>query len=199
MTVGDPVLEVTGVPAAVVLGRIAARRRGITVPTHSATAGSHPARRLADFGDGTNEQFVRDVHQLLLGRSPTDGERERRLSELAAGATRLELIVRLALCEEGRLPRGRTVGGVGLPALLAAGRSVERASQRPALSAVSGRVVSVVRCATSPRGRRATRLLVKGGVVVAGVTVIGSRRRRARTRVAELSAQVERLQSRLAA
>lgn len=196
----DPVFQVTGVPAREVLARIAAVRVETTTADllrcgpGAVFAAASPARvRLLDLADGTNEDFVQRVHQVLLGRGATDPERQRRLAELAAGGSRMELVVRLALCEEGRRRRSHPVSGLGLPALIGLGHRVERLAGRPALAAWGDRVVPVARVAVSARARRTTGLALRAGAVAAGVTAASWRRRRVQATIGALSQELELL------
>ncbi|MGE0224344.1 MAG: hypothetical protein AB7F35_24790 [Acetobacteraceae bacterium] len=133
--VQDPVLEVTGVPAADILRRCAqmrsrqglapAERAELVVPVVTETDG-RTSWRLVDFGEGTDAEFVHAAHRAILGRPPYDAEMLRRTADLRAGRSRMEILARLALSPEGRRVGRPAVGGVFLPALTATGRGVDR-------------------------------------------------------------------------
>lgn len=170
----DLVFEVTGVPSVELLERInTARRHGFScAPTEDRGASALDHWRLVDFGDGTNEQFVRDAHVVLLGRQVTQPELQRRMHDLGLGSTRLEILVRLALCPEGRGAQAKPVRGLALPALVAAGRLAERGAARPGVGEAARRLrpafdLLAGRSRRSRMVRRAGRTgLLAGGVVL---------------------------------
>ena len=187
----DPVLEVTGVPAAEIRRRCAARRSGdgaaVTpwYPTPVAAASDARAWRLVDFGDISDADFVRAAHVVLLGRRPSDAEATRRVGELRSGSSRFQILVRLTLSPEGRAARPR-VDGIGLPALVAAARGVERLANTRAGAGVVRRLESTARRAyaersgSAARGRRALGATVTAGAAAAVARALGRLRRRSR-------------------
>lgn len=192
----DPVLEVTGVPAAELLRRVQDVREG-RGPDLVRPAARGPERirhhRLVDFGDGTDEDFVEAVHLVLLGRRPTEPEVVRRLDSLRAGRSRFELVVRLALCQEGRrradvLP----VRGLGLPAIAVLARAYDIADRSQVLGGATRRahplvVRTVVGVRTTPP---ALRRLVRTGALLAGSAAVLARGRGLQTEVRRLRAQL---------
>jgi hypothetical protein len=136
--------------------------------------------RLLDFADLTDEAFVREAHRVLLGRSPSSAEADRRRRELRTRSSRMEIVVRLALSPEGRRAGRPDVRGLGLPALAAAARAIEAAEGSPVLARTvrkSERVGRSVLFGGSSRARPATRF-VKAAVVVAVAVAVDRRLRR---------------------
>jgi hypothetical protein len=124
------------------------------------------ARRLLDFADLGPADFVREAHRVLLGRSASPADLERRLGELRAGSSRMELVVRLALCPEGRRARRPPVRGVGLPALAASGAAIETLRASSTVGRATARGERVARLVLARRhGPRSARLVVAGAVL----------------------------------
>jgi hypothetical protein len=179
----DPIFEVTGVSSADILRRCREIRGSGSVrwsgsPTWGAGASRRPAHgspRLLDFADLRPEDFVRETHRVLLGRSASPADLDRRLGELGAGRTRMEIIMRLSLCPEGRRARRPRARGVALPALDIAGAAIERLSA----SRLGPGVVMAERIARTalmrPPSARSRKLLVAGTVLA---LTVGRRRRR---------------------
>lgn len=137
--------------------------------------------RLLDFADLTDEAFVRDAHRVLLGRSPSSTEADRRRRELRTRSSRMETVIRLALSPEGRRADRPGVRGLGLPALAAVARAIEAAEARPVLARSvrqSERVGRSVLIGGSSRARLPTRF-VKAAVVAAVAVAVDRRLRRA--------------------
>jgi hypothetical protein len=88
--------------------------------------------RLVDFADLPDSEFVAAAHLALLGRPPSTQEAKRRMSDLTAGMTRIEVIARLVFSQEGRRMRHRDVGGLTLPVLGGLARLLERFAARRA-------------------------------------------------------------------
>ncbi len=140
----DPILEVAGIPAATILERCTALRKGwrgwgadtvlpaAATPADSAALPSRTSWRLLDFADLPDAEFVAAVHLAMLGRQPYARETIRRISDLTAGMTRIEVIARLAFSPEGRRMRHRSVGGLALPVLGGLARLLELFSTRRA-------------------------------------------------------------------
>jgi hypothetical protein len=192
----DVVRTVTGVSTAELLERLAAARGGrpTSLPTSSAWArrtGPDVVRTgtwsLADFGDGTDEAFVAAAHQVLLRRPVTAAERERRVRDLGNGVSRLEVLLRLALCPEGRRAHGQPLRGVVLPSVVGLGRAVERrvGDERLGRVATAGRPVATLLAGHSPRAAAARRSAVRVGLVAAAAVAL-RRDRRLRGRLAVL-------------
>jgi hypothetical protein len=142
-TDSDPILEVTGIPAAEILDRCAELRA-----TGMSTAGrtsSPPSWTLADFSNVSDAEFVRAAHVVLLGRLPGQAAAARRAAELQAGRSRLEILVRLALSPEGRRRRHQRVSGLPLRFLVLTGRGIERAAAVPVLARLIRRLEQQVR------------------------------------------------------
>lgn len=186
----DVVLAVCGVPTDELLRRLQQTRSGAAGSAASQTPDNVDRWRLVDFGDGTDEQFVEAVHLALLRRSVTPAERERRLRDLAAGRRRVGLVVRLALCPEGRRRGPKPTDGVVLPALVRVGGAVDMAASHSAL----GRVVAAARPTAalllggSPRARRARR--VGRALAEAGLVLVAMRSRGHRRGLGDLGAQL---------
>lgn len=183
----DPILEVTGLSAADILKRCDQIRRhdrparlfSLGRPVVTAKPLSVPdGWRLLDFADLGDDDFVRQAHRVLLGRSPSPAETSRRLRELRE-RSRMELIVRLALSPEGRRRREAEVRGFGLPALVRVGRAVEAANRHPALSRAGGRCERLTRSAlsSSSTGGSASARLAMVAVASVAAVAVGRRRR----------------------
>ena len=136
----DAIFEVTGVPASEILRRCAALRAARTSGDPTLWAGwpfaanaQRPTWRLLDFADGPEEEFVRAAYASLLCRDPSDAESTLRIAALRAGYSRFQVVVRLALSSEGRHARDQPVSGIALPALVVAGRAIERVVRVPVL------------------------------------------------------------------
>ncbi|MBX6747186.1 MAG: hypothetical protein IRY87_34590 [Acetobacteraceae bacterium] len=207
----DPILEVTGVPAADILRRCAAQRTdgGTAVPVATvvpvATAPiempdlpERDAWRLIDLSEGSNAEFVVAAHLALLGRRPYEREFARRLGELSAGRTRLEVIGRLALSREGRRTPRPPVAGLALPMLVMLARGGDRILRlvMPVLGRAS-RIWRPIRMRGLERARRiygaTLRIPVLGGLTE--TLVVLTRLRRLRREVMELRAEIERLKA----
>ena len=155
----DPIAQVCGVPAAEMLTRAGRATPpsllpALTMPPPPAaappTAGPAEAApptlvpprpavwSLLDLGDGTREAFVQAAHQAMLGRPAGEAEMALRLAQLNRGRTRLGILLRLAMSEEGRAVAAPPIRGPGLraihklaPAIVAVARlPVLRAAQR---------------------------------------------------------------------
>ena len=143
---GDLIQEVCGVSAADILLRCeqirAMRSRPIAVPQQATSHAGMPSMngatrwRLLDLGDGSREEFIDAAHLALLRRKPYADEAMRRIGQLRAGHTRLEIILRLALSAEGRRLEQHYVAGVGLPALLRIVRGLEYLARSPIMAPV---------------------------------------------------------------
>jgi hypothetical protein len=179
----DPVFEVTGVAAAEVVRRCvqtrgshgSAPRRAIRQRVPTARVSARSGWRLLDFADLGDGDFVRDAHRVLLGRGASPADVDRRLGELRAGSSRLEIVVRLALCPEGRRAARPPVRGIGLPALAATARLTEALKASPLLGASAGRGERAARSALArPIPVWPATLLAAGAAAV----VLAVRRRR---------------------
>jgi hypothetical protein len=127
----DDVLAVVGVPAAEIVARCRAVRRGDRVDLRRRVTRGTAAYRLVDFSDVSDEDFVQLAHRVLLGRPAAPAEVERRLGDLRSGTSRLAIAVRLALSPEGRIaPRPRS-RGIWLPLLRSIGIAIEAARAHP--------------------------------------------------------------------
>jgi hypothetical protein len=141
---GDLIREVCGVSASEILQRCAQIRelRNRLGPVterlmlHASAIDWSDAKRwrLLDLGDGSREEFVEAVHLALLCRGPHANEVVRRIAQLRAGRTRLEVILRLALSAEGRRLEQHCVAGIGLPALLRVVRGLEYLVRSPIMA-----------------------------------------------------------------
>jgi hypothetical protein len=182
----DPVLEVTGTAAADILRRCGEIRKsnGLVAarPMLQRTVArmrlrARGGRRLLDFADLGNADFVRDAHRVLLGRSASPADMDRRLRELGAGSTRMELVVRLALCPEGRSAFRPPVRGIGLPALAATATAIEVMNGSAVLGRAVARGERVSRAVLAqPASPRPTKLVVAAATVVA--VAVAARRSR---------------------
>ncbi len=206
----DPVLEVTGIAAAEILRRCAARRAGgegapvcIIPPVPRIEMPEPPERdawRLLDLSEGSDAEFVVAAHLALLGRRPYEPEFARRMRELAAGRTRLEIIGRLALSREGRRTPRPAVSGLALPVLVGVAQGGDRVLRlaAPALGQAS-RVWRPLQAQGLARARRiygvTLRIPVLGGLTE--TLVVLTRLKRLRREVMELRAEVERLKAEL--
>lgn len=202
---GDPILEVTGVAAADILRRCAAQRTGggtavpvATAPIEMPDLPERDAWRLIDLSEGSNAEFVVAAHLALLGRRPYEREFARRLGELSAGRTRLEVIGRLALSREGRRTPRPPVVGLALPMLVMLARGGDRGLRlvMPALGRAS-RIWRPVRMRGLERARRiygvTLRIPILGSLTE--TLVVLTRLRRLRREVMELRAEIERLKA----
>jgi hypothetical protein len=210
---GDPVREACGVAAGDILRRCgiargapgnaahdsnAAHDNGAVAPAPVAAAAAAGQRwRLLDLADGPPEAFVRAAYAAILDRPAADPEVARRVGELRMGRSRIELVARLALCPEGRRVAAPPVAGLGLPALVAAGRTWERALAHPRIGGTLGRSTGPARqmAGHTLRGaRRGWRLLcavpVLGGLLesLAALPRLGRMRREVTALRAELDA-----------
>ncbi len=122
----DPIAQVCGVPAAEILARATPPPPPppeVTVPPAEAGRPPHfvPPRprawSLLDLGDGTREQFIEAAHRAILGRAAAPPELALRLAQLAQGRSRLGILLRLALSEEGRAVAAPPIRGPGLRAV----------------------------------------------------------------------------------
>ena len=135
----DPILDIAGVSAVEILTRCeeirhGGRARGSVVRRHAAVTAPPAGWRLLDLADLSDADFVWEAHHLLLGRSPSPAEADRRLGDLSHRSSRMETIVRLALSPEGRRGSHLPTVGVGLPALAAAAGAIEAAKANPLLA-----------------------------------------------------------------
>jgi hypothetical protein len=150
----DAVFIVTGVSAPEIIERCAAVRSGAQPrSTGSERRDRRSGHKLVDFADVSDEDFVRNVHKVLLGRPPAPPEVERRLAELR-DHSRLEIVIRLALSPEGRVAPRPQVRGLGLPLLRSLGRAIELARTTPVTAAATRRVEGAFRSVLG-RGRGA--------------------------------------------
>jgi hypothetical protein len=134
----DPILEVVGISKDEILRRCSEIRRGARnggrLRRPGATVGvTSGGWRLLDFADLSDEDFVREAHRILLGRTASPFDLERRLRELRAGSSRMQIVVRLALSPEGRRAVHPRVRGIGLRTLLGVGQAIEAARTNVAL------------------------------------------------------------------
>jgi hypothetical protein len=182
----DPVFEVTGIAAAEILRRCReirgsdgsfAGRLSFQRAVSRMRTPAHQGRRLLDFADVGDADFVRDAHRVLLGRSASPADLDRRLRELGAGSSRMEIVVRLALCPEGRRARRPPVRGVGLPALAVTGAAIEVLKGNPLVGPVAGRGERIARSILARRTSSRSTLLFAGGVVLVTVAVAARRLR----------------------
>ncbi len=174
----DPIFDVAGISSADILRRCdeIRRRGGSGENLAHARVDGHAAPndwRLLDFADLPDEDFVREAHRVLLARSPSRGEADRRLRELR-NRSRMEIVVRLALSPEGRRANRPRVRGVGLPALAATARAIEAAEASPLLGQAARNSERLARSALfeeSPKGRSARRLATAAVLTVAAIAV----------------------------
>jgi hypothetical protein len=187
-SLADPILDVAGIPAREILRRCAEIRRG-----HFGSPGLRvgDARgvdsrlRLLDFADLSDDEFVREVHRVLLGSDPSPPERDRRLNELREHASRMEIVVRIALSRPGRRARRPAVRGIGLRTLAAAGRAIEAAEANSVLAPATRRLERGVRTAlNSAHWQNGSALRLVGVATVAGAAVVVDRRLRRASRYA---------------
>jgi hypothetical protein len=130
-TEDDVLLAVVGVPAAEIVARCRAVRRGDPVDVRRRVTRGTAAYRLVDFADVSDENFVQLAHRVLLGRPAAPAEVGRRLGDLRSGTPRFAIVVRLALSPEGRIaPRSRS-SGIWLPLLRWVGVAIEAARANP--------------------------------------------------------------------
>jgi hypothetical protein len=151
----DPVFEVVGVSAREIVQRCSEIRGGGRLRVRlrnnrEAVSGC----RLLDFADISDDDFVLEAHRVLLGRSPSVSELERRLHELRTGASRMQILVRLALSPEGRRADRRRTKGVGLRTLGVAARAIETAQASSALAPTMRGSERAVRWVLVNRGSR---------------------------------------------
>jgi hypothetical protein len=182
----DPILEVTGIAAAEILrrcrelresGRATAARPSVR-PTAANTPGAARGRwRLLDFADLGDTDFVRDAHRVLLGRSASPSDIDRRLRELGGGSSRMAMVVRLALSPEGRCARRPPVRGIGLPALAATAAAIEALKASPVLGRAAGRGERVARSVLARPASSGRTTVLAGAVAVAGIAVVARRSR----------------------
>jgi hypothetical protein len=152
----DPIFEVVGVPAAEILRRCREIRGGGRLHVRLRSAGSAAESwRLLDFADISDKDFVFEAHRVLLGRTPSSSERERRLRELRNGSSRMQILVRLGLSPEGRSAERRRVHGLGLRVLGLTARVIESAQANPALARTVRSGERAVRAALEKRATEA--------------------------------------------
>jgi hypothetical protein len=155
----DPVLEVVGISAVEILARCGRIRNGqrpsgrqlpIRLHSHRAPLVSvAPAHddgwRLLDFADLSDVDFVWNAHRMLLGRSPSSAEVDRRVGDLHERSSRLGLIVRLGLSPEGRRAQRSGTRGVVLPVLALCAGAIESAASLPVLDRAAAGSERIVR------------------------------------------------------
>lgn len=142
--VEDPIAQVCGVPAAEIQARAARLTPPSLLPEISAPPPAPPVTppppppswRLLQLGDGTREQFVEAAHRAMLGRTAGAAEVALRLAQLARGRTRLGILFRLALSEEGRAAAARPIQGRGLRAIHKLAPVIVAVARLPVLRAV---------------------------------------------------------------
>jgi hypothetical protein len=176
---GDPVREACGVAAGDILRRCGIAHAapggaahgiaGVASPPVGAGAAPGQRWRLLDLAEGPPEAFVRAAYAAILDRPAAEPEVARRVGELRLGRSRIELVARLALCPEGRRVAAPPVAGLGLPALVAAGRTWERALAHPRIGGVLGRSTRPAR-QVAGRTLRGARL---GWRLICAVPVLG--------------------------
>jgi hypothetical protein len=106
---------------------------------------------------------------------------ERRRRELRTHASRMEIIVRLALSPEGRHAVSPRVGGIGLPALATLGAAIEAANASPLFSRATHTGERIGRAAFRKRagnGLSQGRLVAAIAVAAAAAVTAAGRRRR---------------------
>jgi hypothetical protein len=113
------------VAAEKLLERVAAERNGRSLTVILQDVTRSRAWSFLDFSMDDDVEFVQQAHFGLLDRPPCSAELDRHLSNIAHGATRAEILLRVMLSPEGRRRRP-TVRGVLLPAFLFAATSLDR-------------------------------------------------------------------------
>jgi len=123
----DPILLVTGLPAAAIIERVQQVRKN-PLPGEPRRRNFPP--RLIDLMRMSDFDFVNSAHSAILGRLPFRQERLRRLNELAARKRRIEIVARLMFSPEGRKAWPKVRGPV-LAIMASAAALINRLSKAP--------------------------------------------------------------------